>query len=160
MASASRPLVPAAYLSRADQLKRELADFVTSGPLKNEYERQRKVFFEIPDPDDWEESATIRDWFMFDWFDESGLGVIDRFLEHHTHLNERDQEILSDWEDSIHSIFEVRSVARNKVNLRDLDGSDTFIVSTVAPASEIELESRQFIAARLLPLSSGFIFAG
>jgi len=160
MASASRPLIPAAYLSRADQLKRELADFVTSGPLKGDYEDHRKAFIEFSGPSDLEETATICDWFMFEWFDDAGQGAVDRFLAHHgENLSERDVKILSDWEDSIHSIFEVRSVGQKQASLRDLDSGDTFPVST-GSEGDVHLERRQFISSRLLPLGNGFIFAG
>jgi hypothetical protein len=97
---------------------------------------------------------------MFEWFDDAGQGAVDRFLAHcSADLSERDVKILSDWEDSIHSIFEVRSVGQKQASLRDIDSGDTFPVST-GPASDIHLERRQFISSRLLPLGSGFIFAG
>jgi hypothetical protein len=160
MASASRPLVPVADLSRADQLRRRLLDFVTSGPLKTEYEQECKTFVEMSDRGDPEESASICDWFMFDWFDDEGFGAIERFVSHHDDLSDSDVEILYDWEDSIHSIFEVRSVAGDRAQLRDMDSGDTFPVSTTSQPGGPQLERRQFITTRLLPLGKGFVFSG
>jgi hypothetical protein len=152
--------VPDSYLSSAGQLKRRLLDFVTSGPLKDEYEQKRKAFFGLSGEGDPEESESIRDWFVFDWLDEQGRGAIERFLLHNNDLSDHDMEILSDWEDSIHSIFEVRSVTGDRAQLRDMDSGDTFPVSTAPQSGQPRLEQRQFITTRLLPLGRGFVFSG
>lgn len=135
-------------------------DFVTTGPLKTEYEQECKTFVEMSDRGDPEESASICDWFMFDWFDDEGFGAIERFVSHHDDLSDGDVEILYDWEDSIHSIFEVRSVAGDRAQLRDMDSGDTFPVSTASQPDGPPLERRQFITTRLLPLGKGFVFSG
>lgn len=135
-------------------------DFVTTGPLKTEYEQECKTFVEMSDRGDPEESASICDWFMFDWFDDEGFGAIERFVSHHDDLSDGDVEILYDWEDSIHSIFEVRSVAGDRAQLRDMDSGDTFPVSTASQPGGPQLERRQFVTTRLLPLGKGFVFSG
>ena len=81
MSSASPTVANQTALKRAEQLKHELLDFATHGPLKDEYEHQYKLLFELSADVDERDSETMRDWFLYDWFDENGEGVIHRFLE-------------------------------------------------------------------------------
>jgi hypothetical protein len=147
-------------LERAERLKHELVEFATSGILKDEYQRQHQLFFELSTPADEHEAESVLDWFLFDWFDEQGEGVIDYFLESRADLSEEDQDTLLDWQDSINSVFEIRSVGKNSISLEELDGGHKFTVTTAKPLDETPFKRGQFIAARLLPLGSGFIFSG
>jgi hypothetical protein len=158
MSSASQS--SATTLSRADYLKRELTEFVIAGPLKEEYERQRQLFFEVAAPSDEHEAESVLDWFLFEWLDERGEGVIDHFLSSREDLGEDDQEALLDWEDSINSAFEIRSIGKNTLKLKDLDDGEAFEVITTQPLDGVPFKRGQFIIARLLPLGGQFIFSG
>jgi len=160
MSSASQSTGAPTELKRAERLKHELIEFATSGILKDEYKRQHQLFFELSTPADEHEAESVLDWFLFDWFDEQGEGVIDYFLETRTDLSEEDQDTLLDWEDSVNSVFEIRSVSKNSIRLKELDGGDNFTVTTVKPLDETPFKRGLFIAARLLPLGDGFIFSG
>jgi len=92
---------------RAEHFKNELVKFATTGPLKDEYDVQCKLFFEGANPEDEHEAESVLDWFLFDWFDEGGDGVIDYYLDTHPDLEEPDGEMLLDWVDSINSVFEI-----------------------------------------------------
>ena len=74
MSSASPSTADRTALGRAEQLKQELLEFATRGPLKEEYERQYKLLFELSAEVDERDSETMRDWFLYDWFDANGEG--------------------------------------------------------------------------------------
>ena len=95
-------------LERAEHFKNELVKFATEGPLKDQYNLQCKLFFEGANPEDEHEAESVLDWFLFDWFDESGEGVIDYFLDEHEDLDDLDEAMLLDWVDSINSVFEIQ----------------------------------------------------
>src|ERR1700720_3155352 len=97
---------------RVERFKNDLMTFATAGPLREEYELQRRLFVEGAQPGDEHEAESVLDWFLFDWFDEEGHGVIDHFLNSETGLEEADREVLLDWLDSINSVFEVRSARK------------------------------------------------
>ena len=158
MSSASGSASSALHFDRAERLKIELIEFATSGELKDDYERQHKLFYEAAQPDDHHENESVLDWFLFDWFDNDGEGAIVRYLDTRTGLDEADREILLDWLDSINSVFEVRSVAKNSVQLKDLESGDAFTVKT--RLDRAPFKRGDFIIARLLPLGDDLIFSG
>ncbi len=159
MSSASQLTVPA-DLKRAESLKHELMKFATTGALKDEYERQYKLLFELATEVDEREIESMLDWFLFDWFDLNGEGVIDYFLASHPDLSKEVQDILLDWQDSIDSVFEIRSLNKNRLRLKELDEDGDFDVITSTPLDETPFKRKQFIAARLLPFGDQFIFSG
>ncbi|HST20164.1 MAG TPA: hypothetical protein VLR90_03555 [Blastocatellia bacterium] len=159
MSSVSQLTVPV-DLKRAEYLKHELMEFATTGALKDEYDRQHKLLFELATEVDEREVESMLDWFLFDWFDPNGEGVIDYFLDSHQDLSKEDQDILLDWQDSIDSVFEIRSLGKNTLRLKELDEDGDFNVITSTPLDETPFKRKQFIAARLLPLGDHFIFSG
>lgn len=158
MSSVSRSPVSATQFKRAERLKNELVQFATGGPLKDEYELQRKLFFEAAQPEDEHESESVLDWFLFDWYDENGDGVIAYYLDHKLGLPETEREMLFDWQDSINSVFEIRSSAKGTLQLRELDTGDVYAVTT--RSDQPPFTRGQFIIARLLPLGDHLIFSG
>jgi hypothetical protein len=160
MSSASKSPNEQTVFERAERIKRELAEFATAGLLKDEYERQHQLFFELSDPADEHESESVLDWFLFDWFDDDGRGVIDYFLSSRDDLAEQDSEMLMGWEDSVNSVFEITSLGKNSLALREMDSGDNFSVATITPLDRTPFKRGQFIAARLLPLGDKFIFSG
>ncbi|HZM89235.1 MAG TPA: hypothetical protein VFF31_22105 [Blastocatellia bacterium] len=157
MSSVSRTALEVRF-DRAERLKTELVEFVTKGKLRPEYELQQNLFFEAAHPDDEHEAESVLDWFLFDWFDESGEGVIARYLDSESSLDEADREILLDWQDSINSVFEIRSSAKNSLQLSELDSGDSYTVKT--RLDNPPFKRGQFIIARLLPLGDDLIFSG
>ncbi len=158
MSSVSRSTSADLQFDRADRLKIELVEFVTKGALRKEYEVEHKLFFEAAGPDDENDSESVLDWFLFDWFDEAGESVITRYLDTGLVLDEADREILLDWQDSINSVFEIRSISKNSLRLKELESADVYTVKTrleLAP-----LKRGEFIIARLLPLGDDLIFSG
>ena len=153
------PTIPA-DLDRADTLKREISEFATRGALKNEYGRQQSLFFESATAVDEAEQESLLDWFLFDWIDENGEGVVDHFLASRPDLGTREEAILLDWKDSINSVFEIRALGKNAMTLRELDTKDSFPVATLAALDQTPFERGQCIGARLLPLGDRFIFSG
>jgi hypothetical protein len=160
MSSQSRPDKLLTGLDRADRLKRELSEFATTGSLKQEYERQHKLFFESSAPADETEQESLLDWFLFDWFDELGQGAIDHFLKVRKDSPARDRDVLLQWKDSINSIFEIRSLGKNTLTLLELDSNDSFQVATVTALDETPFQRGQCIGARLLPFGERFVFSG
>ena len=160
MSSASPSTSAPSNLERADYLKQELMEFATQGALKEEYNRQRQIFFELSAEMDENEAASLADWFLFDWFDENGDGVIEHFLGAHENLSAQDRDILLDWEDSLNSVFELRSLGKNSLRLKELDEGYDFKVVTAMTLNQTPFKRGQFIAARLLPLGDHFIFSG
>ena len=158
MTSTSQSSTP--DLRGAEELKRELSEFVTSGPLKQEYEEQLKLFFSFSDQEDEGETDSVLDYFLFDWVDEQGDGAIEHFLASRPDLSEDDQETLVDWTDSVNTVFEIKSLGKNSIQLREMDTGDEFPVVTLKALDETPFKRGQFIAARLLPLDDKFIFSG
>jgi len=158
MSSVSRSPVSAVQFNRVEQLKSDLVRFATEGPLKDEYELQRKLFFEAAQPEDEHDSESVLDWFLFDWYDEDGDSVIVRYLDCEPDLAEAEREILIDWQDSINSVFEVGTAGKGSVQLRDLESGDVYTVRT--RSQESPFKRGQFIIARLLPLGNNLIFSG
>ncbi len=147
-------------LKGAENLKRELSEFVTGGPLKQEYEDQLKLFFSFSDQEDERETDSVLDYFLFDWVDENGDGAIEHFLASRPDLSEDDQETLVDWTDSVNTVFEIKSLSKNSLKLREMGTGDEFPVVTLKTLDETPFKRGQFIAARLLPLNDKFIFSG
>lgn len=143
---------------RAEHFKNELVNFATAGPLKDEYDLQCKLFFEGANPEDEHEAESVLDWFLFDWFDEGGDGVIDYYLDTHQDVDEPDGEMLLDWLDSINSVFEIRSIGKFLVQLQELDSGDAYTVKT--SIERAPFKRGQFLIARLLPLGDELIFSG
>ncbi|HLG14511.1 MAG TPA: hypothetical protein VJH03_08425 [Blastocatellia bacterium] len=160
MASSYGASPGSADLKRAEELKRMLTELATAGALQEEYERQRKLFFEVSDEPDESESQIILDWFLFDWFDERGEGALNHFLEGHQDLDDDQVRIVSEWQDSINSVFELKSIRNNSLVLREMDSGDSFAVRTLLPLGETPFKRGQYITARLLPLGDGFVFSG
>ena len=133
MSSALKSTDGQSVLKRAEHLKQELMKFATAGPLKDEYKRQHSLFFELANEVDEREAESMLDWFLFDWFDPNGEGVIDYFLDSHPDLSEEDQDILLDWESSVDSVFEIRSLDKNSLQLKELGETDKFTVITTTP---------------------------
>jgi hypothetical protein len=158
MSSASSSAGTANQLERAERLKIEMVEFVTRGELKGEFELQHKLFFEAAQPDDEHENESVLDWFLFDWFDENGEGAIARYLDARPDLDEPDREILLDWQDSLNSVFEIRSTSKNSVQLKELDSGDLHTVRTLS--DHTPFKRGEFIIARLLPLGDDLIFSG
>src|SRR5262245_27519876 len=158
MSAASKATSTAVQMGRAERLKKDLVEFATKGGLKEEYERQRKIFFEATHLEDELETESVLDWFLFDWLDDNGDGVISHYVEQQPGLREADRRILLDWRDSINSVFEVRSVARDGLQLRELDSSDVYTVKT--RSNRASFKRGEFLVARLLPLSYELIFSG
>lgn len=147
-------------LKGAENLKRELSEFVTSGPLKQEYEDQLKLFFSFSDKEDEQETDSVMDYFLFEWIDENGDGVIEHFIASHPDLSDDDQQVLLDWTDSVNTVFEIKALGKNSLRLHEVDTGDEFPVVTLKPLDETPFKRGQFIAARLLPLDNHFIFSG
>lgn len=148
----------ATEFERAEHFKNELMTFATTGPLKDEYGVQRKLFFEGANPEDEHEAESVLDWFLFDWFDENGDSVIDYYLDAHPDLDEPDGEMLLDWVDSINSVFEIRSIGKFSMQLQELDSGDAYTVKT--SIERAPFKRGQFLIARLLPLGDDLIFSG
>jgi hypothetical protein len=155
MSTRLQPTDASVSVDRAEYLQRELVAFATTGPLKNEYKRQHDLFFDNVPPDDEHEAVSVLDWFLFDWLDDSGEGVIDHFLNSRPDLSDNDQEVLLDWENSLNSVFEVRATGRKALRIEELDSKDSFQVITTSP-----FKRGQFIMARLLPLGELYVFSG
>jgi hypothetical protein len=160
MSTASQSASSGNLLKQAEELRRELATFAFEGPLKGEYERQQRLFFEMAEPADEHETESVRDWFLFEWFDDNGEGAIDHFLFSQSGLSPEQQAILLDWQDSIQSVFEIRSLGKNSVLLKDLDSGDEIEIITSTKVDRTPFKRGQYIVARLLPLKDQFIFSG
>ncbi|HSE96754.1 MAG TPA: hypothetical protein VLD57_00700 [Blastocatellia bacterium] len=158
--SSSRPVDTAGNLERAERLKRELAEFVTKGPLKDIFTLQQKLYFELSDPADEHETENMLDWFLFDWFDENGETVIGHYFAVNPDISNDDCEVLRFWEDSINSVFKTLSVGKRSLRLEDLESKDCFEVITSIPLDQTPFKRGQYLAARLLPLGEQFIFSG
>jgi hypothetical protein len=157
---ATKPVVQD-RLKRAAELKENLEKFVTDGNLKEDYEEQKKLFSEFADMVEGEhESHSFLDWFLYEWADEYGEGVIEQYVDSHEDLSAEDEEMMLDWIDSVHSIFEVKSIKENTISLKDLDSNERYMVVTSDNTSEKPFSKGQFISARILPLGEKFIFAG
>ena len=151
-------------LQRADQLKGELLEFATSGHLKEDYEQQREMFLELSKEEGEEigeqELESFNEWFLYDWIDDYGEGVISQFLDSREDLGDESEEVLAGWLDSLNSVFEVKSISKHSITLSELDTEDRFAVVTMANLKELPFRRGQYLAARLLPLGEQFIFAG
>ncbi len=148
----------ATEFERAEHFKNELVTFATTGPLRDEYDIQTKLFFEGANPEDEHEAESVLDWFLFDWFDENGDSVIDYYLDAHPDLEEPEGEMLLDWLDSINSVFEIRAIGKFSVELKELDSGDAYTVKT--SIERAPFKRGQFLIARLLPLGDDLIFSG
>lgn len=147
-------------LQRAEELKGELIAFATTGHLKEDYQQQRELFFELGESEGEHESQSLLEWFLYDWVDDYGEGVIDHFVDSRDDLSEEDEAMLLEWMASLNSVFEIKSVKNACVSLQDLDSGEVFPVTFLSPSKDLPFDSGQFLAARLLPFGERFIFAG
>jgi hypothetical protein len=145
----------------AQKLKQALVDFATSGDLGLEFARQKQSTLKFKGALDDVEEMLILDWFIFDWMDEGGSGVIDRFLASHESLDNEQQKMIVEWGSSIHNIFEIIESEDDRLILKELDDGTTLIVRPGTPAgSEPSVEPGRFLMARLLPVHGSFHFSG
>lgn len=157
MKPAAQSTVSLVSHERAEWLKQQLRDFATIGPLHSRFDQLRKL---LPEMADKHETEALLDYFLFDWFDENGQAAINHFLASNNRITESDRQILLDWTDSLSSVFEIRSLGKNSLQLLDLDSNETFEVATIKPLAKSALKGRQYMAARLLPFGDKFIFSG
>jgi hypothetical protein len=155
----SSSTVESVDLSRAEYLKEKLREFATTGPLKEYYELHNKLFTTPFEEADELEIESVVDSFLFDWIDDYNASTIDYFLESAKGLTNKDQNALVEWKDSINSIFEIKSLGKNSLRLRDLDEEDDFTVILSQQTDELPFKRGHCIAARLLPLGEQFIFS-
>jgi hypothetical protein len=147
--------------SAAQKLKQALVDFATSGELGAEFARQKKSTLRFKTALDDFEELLILDWFIFDWMDEGGSGVIDRFLASRQSLSETERQMIVDWGSTVHNIFEICEVSRDCLILREVDERATFTVrGALGPSSASNVEAGRFLMARLLPVQGSFHFSG
>jgi len=147
--------------SSALRLKQTLVEFATSGELGIEFARRKKSTLRFKGAlDDFEEEL-ILDWFIFDWMDENGAGVIDRFLASHDSLVDEEQRMVVDWGSSTHNIFEICECGDDRLVLRDVDDGATVTVLGI-PGSQREpnVEPGRFLMGRLLPAQGSYQFSG
>ena len=145
----------------AQKLKQALVDFATSGEVGLEFARQKQSTLKFKGALDDFEEMLILDWFIFDWMDEGGSGVIDRFLASRESLDNEQQQMIVDWGSSIHNIFEIIEAEDDRLILRELDDGTTLTVRGRSPAgSEPSVEPGRFLMARLLPVHGSFHFSG
>src|SRR5215813_13191956 len=129
----------------ADRLRRQLEEFVTTGPLKEVFEEQRDTYFKEfaePDADDWE---GVLDWFLFDWFDDSGEGAVGHFLTSNDALRQEERDILLEWQDSLNSAFQIRSVTKTSLGLRDLESGYDLDVTLTKPESHKLFKKSEYV---------------
>lgn len=144
---------------RAEYLKEKIRNFATEGPLKKYYEQHHSLFASPSEATDEIEIESVLDSFLFDWIDDYSASVIDYFLEYANGLSDREQSLLVEWKDSINSIFEIKSLGKNALRLRDLDDGDDFTLILSTPIDDTPFKRGQCVAARLLPLGEEFIFS-
>ncbi|MEW6131113.1 MAG: hypothetical protein AB1757_29045 [Acidobacteriota bacterium] len=149
-----------AMLKRAEELKQSLIQFATEGHLKEDYEQVREEFFGLSEPEGEHEAHTLLEWFLYDWVDDYGEGVIEHFVDSQDDLSEKEEELLLEWTNSINSIFEIKSLKANLITLKDLDSEDTFTIATIGNLKDLPFKKGEYLAARILPLGEQFIFAG
>lgn len=159
MSSPLRAQELTAALQHAARLKRDLSEFVTSGPLKEVYEQHRSLYPRLRTIGGRDE-LSVFDWFLFDWTGEDGEGAIDQFLDTRPGLSEADQKTLLDWEDSVNSVFCISSIEKTAVELVELETEELFSVATARLVDPVHFRPGLFIATRLLPLGDQFIFSG
>ncbi|HKV38024.1 MAG TPA: hypothetical protein VJX67_02335 [Blastocatellia bacterium] len=155
---------PSASLEGATRLQRDLMAFVRSGEIGNQYLGPYKLLFESPDlhPERCEAlaSSAVLDWFVFDWLDAKGTGVIDRFMSSRPSLTSAYNEILTDWKEmSVASIFEVRGSSDGKTLLTQPNDGNTYRVSLSMEPGGTGLKPGQFLAARILPVDDRYILS-
>ena len=145
----------------AQKLKQALVDFATSGEVGVEFARQKQSILKFKGALDDFEEMLILDWFIFDWMDDSGRGVIDRFLVSHKSLDNEQHQMIVDWGSSIHNIFEIIEAGDDRLILKELDDGTTLTVrGEIAAAFEHNAEPGRFLMARLLPVHGSFHFSG
>jgi hypothetical protein len=106
------------------------------------------------------DAQTLLEWFLYDWVDDYGEGVIDHFVDSRDDLSEADEEMLLEWMASLNSVFEIKSVKPGTITLLDLDSNELFPVTIMSSVTDLPFTTGQFLATRLLPLGEDFIFAG
>jgi hypothetical protein len=144
----------------ADRLKNQLVEFVTAGPLQKEFDQQRKTYFDEFGKTDDSEWEGVLDWFLFDWFDDNGQGVVDHFLERQDELSTTEKDILEEWRDSLNSVFHVRSVTKSTLALRDLDSGYDLTVTLTRKNSHELFKKGDHVVARLLPIGDHLVLSG
>jgi hypothetical protein len=147
-------------LKRAGELKQELIEFATTGHLKEEYDQQRQQCMEMEELVDEHDSQNLLEWFLYDWVDDYGEGVIDHFVDSRDDLSEEDEEMLLEWMASLNSVFEIKALKPGSISLLDLDSNELFPVAITSSVKDLPFSTGQFLAARLLPFGETFIFAG
>lgn len=147
-------------LQRAAELKEQLIEFATNGHLKEEFEEQRQQCLEMGELADEHDSQNLLEWFLYDWVDDYGEGVIDHLVDSRDDLSEEDEAMLLEWMASLNSVFEIKTLKPGCITLLDLDSNEIFPVAIVSPVEDLPFAAGQFIAARLLPFAETFIFAG
>jgi hypothetical protein len=144
----------------ADLLRRQLEEFVLTGPLKETFEEHRSLYFkEFEEPDELD-SEGVLDWFLFDWFDDSGEGALSHFISAKPDLTSQERDVLLEWQDSLNSAFQIRSVSRNELRLRDLESGYDLDVTLTKPESHSLFKKGEYVVARLLPLGDHIILSG
>src|SRR5215472_15581323 len=130
----------------AQKLKQALVDFATSGEVGLEFARQKQSTLKFKGALDDFQEMLILDWFIFDWMDESGRGVVDQFLASRQSMTEQERQMVVDWGSTIHNIFEICEVSRDCLTLREVDDRATFTVrGALGPSLGSNVEAGRFL---------------
>ena len=145
-------------IERYRNLKRRLVAFVVEGPMRGRLDAEMEA--EGVEGTDFAEFVDFTDWFIFDWEGDDGTCVLDEFLDSQTDLSDEDQQMLEDWYEPVHDLFQVVDLDDRRVTLRDGDGALYTAVPTNMTVGELGWRERTIVETRLLRVGEVYVLSG
>ena len=145
-------------IARYKELKRRLVAFVLEGPMRGRLDAEMEA--EGVEGTDFAEFVDFTDWFIFDWEGDDGTCVLDEFLDSQTDLSDEDQQMLEDWYEPVHDLFQVVELDERTVTLRDGDGDLYVTIPTNMTVAELGWRPRTIVETRLLKVGDAYTLSG
>ncbi|HQR38027.1 MAG TPA: hypothetical protein PLF26_06450 [Blastocatellia bacterium] len=145
-------------IERAIQLKQRLIDFVLKGPVREAFDEQWEL--DGIDSENPSDAIDFVDWFIFDWRNEEGLGVVEQFIEATPELDGTDRVMAESWIEAIDDLFRVQGIFPDGFELTDGEGNVYFTAPTNASTDELGWTPGMVVGSRILPVRDFYILSG
>jgi hypothetical protein len=153
--------LPPATLDRIGDIKSALIDFSHRSEFMEDFETAANVRFGEKKPKSDFEWVNFQDWFVLQYELNNRKTVAQRFTEHYKNYLSNDvHRLLKDWNQVIEGLFEVNGCDNGKTYMKNLINEREYSVYTTASWEKAELNSGDFVFARIVPAMGFHIFSG
>jgi hypothetical protein len=153
--------LPPATLDRIGDIKSALIDFSRRSEFMEDFEAAANDRFGEKKPKSDFEWINFQDWFVLQYELDNGKTVMQRFAEHYkNYLSSDVHRLLEGWNHVIEGLFEVNGYENGKTYMKNLINEREYSAYTTASWEKADLNSGDFVSARIVPAMGFHVFSG